>query len=118
MKAFCGVNATMAVTDLGVQIRRFCPIQGFAHSWKSVDPMAKKAILQCNRDKFDIVDGTEGNSLADAALNFDAVLRDTPATYAIVEFFAHCSMLLDCIDSHALLYVVCPDVPFDAELED
>ncbi|KAG5524549.1 hypothetical protein RHGRI_031270 [Rhododendron griersonianum] len=207
MKAFCGVNATMAATDLGVQIRRFCPIQGFAHSWKSVDPMAKKAILQSNRDKFDIVDGTEGNSLADAvtdnkasllykdwkcnmrrhyrklrkakvdpysspypgmhmddwkylidkvfkdpkirkrciagkknrkklpfnhtmgsksfpaamsieALNFDAVLRDTPTTYAIVEFFAHCSMLLDCIYSHALLYVVCPNVPFDVELQD
>ncbi|XP_058181022.1 protodermal factor 1-like isoform X1 [Rhododendron vialii] len=63
MKAFCGVNATMAATDLGVQIRRFCPIQGFAHSWKSVDPMAKKAILQSNRDKFDIVDGTEGREI-------------------------------------------------------
>ncbi|KAI8542894.1 hypothetical protein RHMOL_Rhmol08G0175100 [Rhododendron molle] len=69
MKAFCGVNATMAATDLGVQIRRFCPIQGFAHSWKDVDPMAKKAILQSNRDKFDIVDGTEGNSLADAVID-------------------------------------------------
>ncbi|KAG5541064.1 hypothetical protein RHGRI_021072 [Rhododendron griersonianum] len=74
MKAFCGVNATMAATDLGVQIRRFCPIQGFAHSWKSVDPMAKKAILQSNRDKFDIVDGTEGNSLADAVTDNKASL--------------------------------------------
>ncbi|KAI8571053.1 hypothetical protein RHMOL_Rhmol01G0086900 [Rhododendron molle] len=74
MKAFCGVNATMAATDLGVQIRRFCPIQGFAHSWKDVDPMAKKAILQSNRDKFDIVDGTEGNSLADAVTDKKASL--------------------------------------------
>ncbi|KAG5528917.1 hypothetical protein RHGRI_029540 [Rhododendron griersonianum] len=74
MKAFCGVNATMAATDLGVQIWRFCPIQGFAHSWKSVDPMAKKAILQSNRDKFDIIDGTEGNSLADAATDKKASL--------------------------------------------
>lgn len=74
MKAFCGVNATMAATDLGVQIMRFCPIQGCAHSWKSVDPMAKKAILQSNRDKFDIVDGTEGNSLADAVTDRKASL--------------------------------------------
>ncbi|XP_058190957.1 probable Rho-GTPase-activating protein 7 [Rhododendron vialii] len=73
-KAFCGVNATMAATDLGVQIRRFCPIQGFAHSWKFVDPMAKKAILQSNRDKFDIVDGTKGNSLADAVTDKKASL--------------------------------------------
>ncbi|XP_058197496.1 uncharacterized protein LOC131313281 isoform X2 [Rhododendron vialii] len=74
MKPFCGVNATMAATDLGVQIKRFCPTQGFAHSWKSVDPMAKKAILQSNRDKFDIVDGTEGNSLADAVTDKKASL--------------------------------------------
>ncbi|KAI8530049.1 hypothetical protein RHMOL_Rhmol11G0024400 [Rhododendron molle] len=64
MKAFCGVNATMAATDLGVQIRRFCPIQGFAHSSKSVDPM----------DKFDIVDGTEENSLVDAVTDKKASL--------------------------------------------
>jgi thiol oxidase len=28
------------------------------------------------------------------ATNFDAVLRDTPATFAVVEFFAHWSVFL------------------------
>ncbi|KAH7844296.1 hypothetical protein Vadar_026588 [Vaccinium darrowii] len=49
MNAFCGINATMAATDLGVQIRKRCPTQGFASSWKFVDPLIKASILQSNQ---------------------------------------------------------------------
>lgn len=40
------------------------------------------------------------------ATNFDAVLRDTPATFAVVEFFAHWLGFLFIIDFHTSIYML------------
>ncbi|GAB2299271.1 hypothetical protein Dimus_033341 [Dionaea muscipula] len=42
--------------EFGVQIRRIFPIEGFAHSWNSVDSTVKEAIMHAIRDKFQITD--------------------------------------------------------------
>ncbi|GAB2296618.1 hypothetical protein Dimus_030728 [Dionaea muscipula] len=56
MRAFCGINASCVANEFGVQIRRICPTEGFAHSWNSVDSTVKEAIMQAIRDKFQITD--------------------------------------------------------------
>lgn len=41
------------------------------------------------------------------ATNFDAVLKDTPATFAVVEFFAHWLVMLICFYSlHYLIWAL------------
>lgn len=74
MRAFCGKNAQMASNELGLQIRRMCPIQGFKVSWKSVDPAIKESISQAVLDKFDIVDAFENRALAKEVTNEKAYL--------------------------------------------
>ncbi|GAB2285847.1 hypothetical protein Dimus_020287 [Dionaea muscipula] len=56
MRAFCGTNASCVANEFGVQIRRICPTEGFAHSWNDVDSTVKEAIMQAIRDKFQITD--------------------------------------------------------------
>ncbi|GAB2270520.1 hypothetical protein Dimus_005412 [Dionaea muscipula] len=56
MRAFCGINASCVANEFGVQIRRICPTEGFAHSWNDVDSTVKEAIMQAIRDKFQITD--------------------------------------------------------------
>ncbi|GAB2281412.1 hypothetical protein Dimus_016006 [Dionaea muscipula] len=56
MRAFCETNASCVANEFGVQIRRICPTEGFAHSWNDVDSTVKEAIMQAIRDKFQITD--------------------------------------------------------------
>ncbi|GAB2266080.1 hypothetical protein Dimus_001108 [Dionaea muscipula] len=56
MRAFSWTNASCVANEFGVQIRRICPTEGFAHSWNDVDSTVKEAIMQAIRDKFQITD--------------------------------------------------------------
>ncbi|GAB2302863.1 hypothetical protein Dimus_036857 [Dionaea muscipula] len=49
MRAFCGTNASCVANEFGVQIRRICPTEGFAHSWNDVNLTVKEAIMQAIR---------------------------------------------------------------------
>ncbi|KAH7835831.1 hypothetical protein Vadar_016936 [Vaccinium darrowii] len=70
------VEQSPQVTGAGTSssTRKRCPTQGFASSWKFVDPLIKAAILQSNQDKFDNQDGIEGNPLANVVSNKKASL--------------------------------------------
>ncbi|KAF5950173.1 hypothetical protein HYC85_012166 [Camellia sinensis] len=61
--AFEGVLATSESNEIGLQIRRMCPIQG-VNSWTVANPATKAAIVQVVRDKFEIEDNYEENSLS------------------------------------------------------
>ena len=54
MKTFCGENATKVSNELGSHIRRMCPVDGFKHSWKWIDPGLKAAIIQAVRVNFQL----------------------------------------------------------------
>ncbi|CAL5326949.1 unnamed protein product [Camellia sinensis] len=61
--AFEGVLATPGSNEIGLQIRRMCPIQG-VKSWTVAEPATKAAVVQAVRDKFEIGDNYEDNSLS------------------------------------------------------
>ena len=46
--AFEGVLATPGANEIGIQIRRMCPIQG-VKSWTVADPATKGAVVQAVR---------------------------------------------------------------------
>ncbi|GMP69088.1 hypothetical protein CsSME_00028482 [Camellia sinensis var. sinensis] len=61
--AFEGVLATPGANEIGIQIRRMCPIQG-VKSWTVADPTTKGAVVQAVRDTFEIGDNYEDNALS------------------------------------------------------
>ncbi|GMP62792.1 hypothetical protein CsSME_00024755 [Camellia sinensis var. sinensis] len=46
-------NATLATNELGLQIRRLCPLKG-VKSWKKIDQSIKDAVVQAVLDTFEI----------------------------------------------------------------
>ena len=48
LNALCGMNASAVANEIGIQIRRMCPIQGIK-SWSNVDEATKAAIIQVVR---------------------------------------------------------------------
>lgn len=70
MRALCGINATKAASEFGVQIRSSIPIESFFKSWSHVDSGLKSAIFQAIRDKFRIhEDEDEFTELVDEVMN-------------------------------------------------
>ncbi|KAL7252206.1 hypothetical protein ACSBR1_013955 [Camellia fascicularis] len=54
LNALTGGNATPATNELGLQVRRLCPLKG-VKSWKKIDQSIKDAVVQAVLDKFEIV---------------------------------------------------------------
>lgn len=46
-------NATPTMNELGLQIRRLCPLKG-VQSWNRIDQSTRDAVVQAVLDKFDI----------------------------------------------------------------
>ncbi|KAL7202291.1 hypothetical protein ACSBR1_033875 [Camellia fascicularis] len=53
LNALTGGNATPATNELGLQIRRLCPLKG-VKSWKKIDKSIKDAVVQAVLDTFEI----------------------------------------------------------------
>ncbi|CAL5389969.1 unnamed protein product [Camellia sinensis] len=61
--AFEGVLVTPGANEIGIQIRRMCPIQG-VKNWIVADLATKGVVVQAVRDKFEIGDNYEDNALS------------------------------------------------------
>ncbi|KAL7218914.1 hypothetical protein ACSBR2_012058 [Camellia fascicularis] len=53
LSALTGGNATPATNELGLQIRRLCPLKG-VKSWKKIDQSIKDVVVQAVLDMFEI----------------------------------------------------------------
>ncbi|GMP54847.1 hypothetical protein CsSME_00019878 [Camellia sinensis var. sinensis] len=53
LNALTGGNATPATNELGLQIRRLCPLKG-VKSWKKIGQSIKDAVVQAVLDTFEI----------------------------------------------------------------
>ncbi|GAB2268986.1 hypothetical protein Dimus_003916 [Dionaea muscipula] len=60
MRAFCGTNASCVANEFGVQIRRICPTEGFAHSWNSVDSTITDEDIAEDSELIEVVSDKKG----------------------------------------------------------
>ncbi|THG18969.1 hypothetical protein TEA_015283 [Camellia sinensis var. sinensis] len=68
LNAITGGNATPATNELGLQIRRLCPLQSMK-SWRKIDQSTKDAVIQAVLDKFVIGDDFDNDEQAQQILN-------------------------------------------------
>ncbi|CAL5351099.1 unnamed protein product [Camellia sinensis] len=68
LNAITGGNATPATNELGLQIRRLCPLQS-VKSWIKIDQSTKDAVIQAVLDKFVIGDDFDNDEQAQQILD-------------------------------------------------
>ncbi|CAL5333311.1 unnamed protein product [Camellia sinensis] len=73
LNAITGGNATPATNELGLQIRRLCPLQS-VKSWIKIDQSTKDAVIQAVLDKFVIGDDFDNDEQAQQILDRKAYL--------------------------------------------
>ncbi|KAL7208579.1 hypothetical protein ACSBR1_030336 [Camellia fascicularis] len=73
LNAIIGGNATPATNELGLQIRRLCPLQS-VKSWRKIDESTKDAVVQGVLDKFVIGDDFANDEQAQEILDRKAYL--------------------------------------------
>lgn len=73
LNAITGGNATPATNELGLQIRRLCPLQS-VKSWRKIDQTTKDAVIQVVLDKFVIGDDFDNDAQAQQILDRKAYL--------------------------------------------
>ncbi|KAL7188234.1 hypothetical protein ACSBR1_038153 [Camellia fascicularis] len=73
LNAITGGNATPATNELGLQIRRLCPLQS-VKSWRKINESTKDAVIQAVPDKFVIGDDFDNDEQAQQILNRKAYL--------------------------------------------
>ncbi|KAL7243393.1 hypothetical protein ACSBR1_015733 [Camellia fascicularis] len=73
LNAITGGNATPATNELGLQIRRLCPLQS-VKSWRKIDESTKDAVVQGVLDKFVIGDDFANDEQAQEILDRKAYL--------------------------------------------
>ncbi|KAL7263865.1 hypothetical protein ACSBR1_001923 [Camellia fascicularis] len=73
LNAITGGNATPATNELGLQIRRLCPLQS-VKSWRKIDQSTKDAVVQTVLDKFVIGDDFDNDEQAQEILDRKAYL--------------------------------------------
>ncbi|KAL7246892.1 hypothetical protein ACSBR2_001911 [Camellia fascicularis] len=73
LNAITGGNATPATNELGLQIRRLCPLQS-VKSWRKIDQSTKDAVVQMVLDKFIIGDDFDNDEQAQEILDRKAYL--------------------------------------------
>ncbi|KAL7233504.1 hypothetical protein ACSBR1_017177 [Camellia fascicularis] len=73
LNAITGGNATPATNELGLQIRRLCPLQS-VKSWIKIDQSTKDAVVQAVLDKFVIGDDFDNDEQAQQILDRKAYL--------------------------------------------
>ncbi|KAL7247802.1 hypothetical protein ACSBR2_002670 [Camellia fascicularis] len=73
LNAITGGNATPATNELGLQIRRLCPLQS-VKSWRKIYRSTKDAVVQAVLDKFVIGDDFDNDEQAQLILDRKAYL--------------------------------------------
>ncbi|CAL5384223.1 unnamed protein product [Camellia sinensis] len=73
LNAITGGNATPATNELGLQIRRLCPLQS-VKSWTKINESTKDAVIQAVLDKFIIGDDFDNDEQAQQILDKKAYL--------------------------------------------
>ncbi|KAL7212845.1 hypothetical protein ACSBR2_015523 [Camellia fascicularis] len=73
LNAITGGNATPATNELGLQIRRLCPLQS-VKSWRKINESTKDAVIQAVLDKFVIGDDFDNDEQAQQILDRKAYL--------------------------------------------
>ncbi|CAL5343160.1 unnamed protein product [Camellia sinensis] len=73
LNAITGGNATPATNELGLQIRRLCPLQS-VKSWTKINESTKDAVIQAVLDKFVIGDDFDNDEQAQQILDRKAYL--------------------------------------------
>ncbi|GMP69146.1 hypothetical protein CsSME_00028518 [Camellia sinensis var. sinensis] len=73
LNALAGGNATPATNELGLQIRRLCPLKG-VKSWKKIDHSIKDAIVQAMLDTFEISEDFHTDQQAQEIIDTKAYL--------------------------------------------
>ncbi|XP_028061330.1 uncharacterized protein LOC114264806 [Camellia sinensis] len=73
LNAITGGNATPATNELGLQIRRLCPLRS-VKSWRKIDQSTKDAVIQAVLDKFVIGDDFDNDEQAQQILDRKAYL--------------------------------------------
>ncbi|KAL7264764.1 hypothetical protein ACSBR1_002669 [Camellia fascicularis] len=81
-----GGNATPATNELGLQIRRLCPLKG-VKSWKKIDQSIKDAVLQAVLDKFEIGEDFHTNQQAQEIIDTKAYLLYKDWRYTLKQHF-------------------------------
>ncbi|KAL7176069.1 hypothetical protein ACSBR2_029611 [Camellia fascicularis] len=73
LNALTGGNATPATNELGLQIRRLCPLKG-VKSWKKIDKSIKDAVVQAVLDTFEIGEDFHTDQQAQEIVDMKAYL--------------------------------------------
>ncbi|KAL7249315.1 hypothetical protein ACSBR1_011466 [Camellia fascicularis] len=73
LNAITGGNATPVTNELGLQIRRLCPLQR-VKSWRKIDQSTKDGVVQAVIDKFVIGDDFDNDEQAQQILDRKAYL--------------------------------------------
>ncbi|GMP88844.1 hypothetical protein CsSME_00040676 [Camellia sinensis var. sinensis] len=79
-------NATPATNELGLQIRRLCPLKG-VKSWKKIDQSIKDAIVQAMIDKFEIGDDFHTDQQAQEIVDMKTYLLCKGWRYTLKQHF-------------------------------
>ncbi|GMP31469.1 hypothetical protein CsSME_00005669 [Camellia sinensis var. sinensis] len=79
-------NATLATNELGLQIRRLCPLKG-VKSWKKIDKSIKDAVVQAVLDEFEIGEDFHTNQQAQEIVDRKVYLLYKDWGYTLKQHF-------------------------------
>ncbi|KAL7260460.1 hypothetical protein ACSBR1_006177 [Camellia fascicularis] len=86
LNAFTGGNATPATNELGLQIRRLCPLKG-VKSWKKIDKSIKDAVVQAVLDTFEIGEDFHTDQQAQEIIDTKAYLLYKDWRYTLKQHY-------------------------------
>ncbi|KAL7245540.1 hypothetical protein ACSBR2_000802 [Camellia fascicularis] len=86
LNALIGGNATPATNELGLQIRRLCPLKG-VKSWKKIDQSIKDAVVQVVLDTFDIGEDFHTDQQAQEIVDTKAYLMYKDWRYTLKQHY-------------------------------